>query len=147
MRPYAEGGRREILAQPKVYGFDTGFVCFARGWEELRPEDCGLLWEHLVLDTLLTIPVRRLHFWRDKQQREVDFVIPCGRDAVDVIECKWNLDALDTRGVAAFRASYPKGRNYVVTPSAVEPFPRSIGTFTWAVTPIGYLRQAVAKMG
>jgi uncharacterized protein len=147
LRPYAEGGRREILAQPKVYGFDTGFVCFARGWEELRPEDCGLLWEHLVLDTLLAMPVRRLHFWRDKQQREVDFVIPRERDAVDVIECKWNLDALETRGLAAFRASYPKGRNYVVTPSAVEPFPRSTGTFTWAVIPIGHLRQALAKIG
>lgn len=145
LRPYAEGGRREILAQPKVYGFDTGFVCFARGWEELRPEDCGLLWEHLVLDTLLTIPVRRLRFWRDKQQREVDFVIPRERDAVDVIECKWNLDALESRGLAAFRASYPKGRNYVVTPSAVEPFPLSMGAFSWAVTPIGHLRQAVGS--
>jgi len=145
LRPYAEGGRREILAQPKVYGFDTGFVCFARGWEELRPEDCGLLWEHLVLDTLLAMPVRRLHFWRDKQQREVDFVIPRKRDAVDVIECKWNLDALDTRGLAAFRASYPNGRNYVVTPSAVVPFQRTMGTSTWTVTPIGQLRQALAK--
>ena len=79
LRPFAGGGRREIVAQPKVYGFDTGFVCFARGWDSLRAEDCGLLWEHLVLETLLSIPVARLHFWRDKQQREVDFVVPRGR--------------------------------------------------------------------
>jgi len=148
LRPYAEGGRREILAQPKVYGFDTGFICFARGWKELRPEDCGLLWEHLVLDTLLSIPVRKVHFWRDKQQREMDFVIPRGRDVVDVIECKWNLDALETRGLAAFRANYPKGRNYVVSPSVTTPYARTTGEFAWEVTPVGHLRkelQAPAK--
>ena len=41
VRPYSAGGRREIVAQPKVFGFDTGFVCHARGWDQLRPEDCG----------------------------------------------------------------------------------------------------------
>ncbi|HUG09958.1 MAG TPA: AAA family ATPase, partial [Opitutaceae bacterium] len=38
LRPFAEGGRREILGQPKLYGFDTGFVCFARGWDQVRSE-------------------------------------------------------------------------------------------------------------
>ena len=28
-------------------------VCYARGWDQLRPEDCGGLWEHLMLDTLI----------------------------------------------------------------------------------------------
>jgi predicted AAA+ superfamily ATPase len=65
LRPYAAGGRREILAQPKVYGFDTGFVAYARGWDELRPDDFGLLWEHLVLDTLRSLPLPQFHFWRD----------------------------------------------------------------------------------
>jgi len=116
LRPFSGGGRREILAQPKVFGFDTGLVCHARGWDHLRAEDCGLLWEHLVLDTLIATGPHRLHFWRDKQQREVDFVIPRGREAVDAIECKWSLDSFETRGLAAFRALYPKGRNYVVCP-------------------------------
>ena len=38
IRPFRGGGRREILAQPKVFGFDTGFVCHARGWDHLRSE-------------------------------------------------------------------------------------------------------------
>ncbi|MCX8042839.1 MAG: DUF4143 domain-containing protein [Desulfobacterota bacterium] len=29
--PFHGGGRREIVRQPKLYGFDTGFVTFARG--------------------------------------------------------------------------------------------------------------------
>ncbi len=124
LRPFAGGGRRELLAQPKLYAFDTGFVCHARGWESLRNEDRGSLWEHLVLDTLLSIPVARLHFWRDKQQREVDFVVPAGRDAVDTIECKWNADAFETRGLAAFRANYTRGRNFVVSPQVEKTYRR-----------------------
>ena len=67
VRPFSAGGRREIVAQPKVFGFDTGLVCHARGWDHLRTEDCGVLWEHLVLDTLIAAGLPKIHFWRDKQ--------------------------------------------------------------------------------
>jgi len=116
LRPFSGGGKREILGQPKVFGFDTGLVCHARGWDHLRTDDCGVLWEHLVLETLVAAGLPRIHFWRDKQHREVDFVVPRGRDAVDATECKWNADAFELRGLAAFRAIYPKGNNYVVCP-------------------------------
>jgi predicted AAA+ superfamily ATPase len=104
------------LVIPGVYPFDTGFVCHARGWDRLRAEDHGVLWEHLVLETLLATELPKLHFWRDKQQREVDFVVPRGREAVDAIECKWRPQEFAARGLAAFRANYPKGRNFVVSP-------------------------------
>jgi hypothetical protein len=116
VRPFSGGGRREIVSQPKVFGFDTGMVCYARGWDQLRTEDCGVLWEHLVLDTLIAAGLQKIHFWRDKQQREVDFVAPRARDTVDAIECKWNPQAFETRGLAAFREQYPKGRNFIVSP-------------------------------
>ena len=116
VRPYSAGGRREIIAQPKVFGFDTGLICHARGWNSLRPDDCGVLWEHLVLDTLIAAGIPKIHFWRDKQQREVDFVVPTGRDSVNAIECKWKPEAFETRGLKAFRNQYPKGKNYVVSP-------------------------------
>lgn len=140
LRPYAEGGRREILAQPKAYGFDTGFVCHARGWEDLRPEDCGLLWEHLVLDTLLSLPAARVHFWRDKQQREVDFVLPRGRNVVDAIECKWRTDAFEPRNLAAFRANYPRGRNFVVSPQVQTAYEQKRGALAVTFLPIADLR-------
>jgi len=53
LRPFSGGGKREILGQPKVFGFDTGLVCHARGWDHLRTDDCSVLWEHLVLETLV----------------------------------------------------------------------------------------------
>ncbi len=142
LRPYAEGGRREILAQPKLYGFDTGFVCHVHGWDGLRPEDCGLLWEHLVLDTLLSIPVPKLCFWRDKQKREVDFVIPRGRTAVDTIECKWNADAFAVHGLTAFRESYPHGKNFVISPQITARYRRKMGKLEVEFLPIQEIRAS-----
>jgi predicted AAA+ superfamily ATPase len=48
----ADGG--EMLRRPKAYGFDTGFVAFVRGWNDIRDDDRGHLWENLVLDILRT---------------------------------------------------------------------------------------------
>ena len=144
VRPYSAGGRREIVAQPKVFGFDTGLVCHARGWDHLRTEDCGVLWEHLVLDTLIAAGAPKIHFWRDKQQREVDFVVPHGRDAVDAVECKWNPEAFETRGLAAFREQYPKGKNYAVSPLNGPAYERVQGGLKISIVSPGELRQAMA---
>jgi len=135
VRPYHAGTRREIVKQPKVYGFDTGFVAFARGWESLRPDDRGPLWEHVVLEHLLAhLPDRTIATWRDKVDHEVDFVVAGARDQVDAIECKWSDRAFSPVNLHAFRAMHPQGRNFVVTPRSGPPLTRSIGglevTFT-----------------
>jgi predicted AAA+ superfamily ATPase len=117
VRPYHGGGQKELVKLPKVYGFDTGFVSFARGWDPLRPEDYGVLWEHLVLEHLQAhAPDLSVQYWRDKAGREVDFVLARARGEADAIECKWDPAAFDPTGLAAFRVRHPKGRNYLVTP-------------------------------
>ncbi|MEO7297749.1 MAG: ATP-binding protein [Verrucomicrobiota bacterium] len=143
VRPFSAGGRREIVAQPKVFGFDTGLVCHARGWDHLRSEDCGVLWEHLVLDTLIAAGLPKIHFWRDKQQREVDFVVPRGREAADAIECKWKPESFETRGLAAFREQYPKGKNYVVSPLNCPAYERVQDGLKISIVSPGELRQAM----
>jgi len=144
VRPFSAGGRREIVAQPKVFGFDTGLICHARGWDQLRPDDCGVLWEHLVLDTLIASGLEKIHFWRDKQHREVDFVVPRGRDHVDAIECKWKADAFEARGLAAFRQQYPKGRNFVVSPLAGPAYERVRESMSLSIVSPRELRLAMA---
>lgn len=119
LRPFHDGGSQELTHQPKIYAFDTGFVAWSRGWNELRPPDCGHLWEHVVLETLQAEVVgqgRRVHFWRDRQQREVDFVVPAGRGAAHAIECKWSTQGFETRGLGGFRGAHPKGKNFLVVP-------------------------------
>ena len=123
VRPFTSRRSAEIVAAPRVYGFDTGFVAHYRGWRELRSEDRGALWEHFVLNELLArVEVDRLHYWRDKRGHEVDFILARpGRDPI-AIECKWSaMRADELRGVAAFRRAYPEGENYVVASDATRP--------------------------
>ncbi len=147
LRPFSGGGRRELIARPKLYGFDTGFVCHARGWDRLRPEDCGLLWEHLVLDTLLATPVQKVHFWRDEARREVDFVVPKAGGLVDAIECKWNPEAFEANALRTFREAYPEGRNFVLSPQVMTAYERRMGDLRVEFLPIADLRQAVGVGG
>jgi len=128
VRPFHGGGRNELVKMPKCYAFDTGFVSFVRGWDPLRAEDFGALWEHLVLEHLQALfPDLPVRYWHDKSGREVDFVLAHRRDAVDAIECKWNPAAFDSSALQVFRGFYPKGRNYLVTPSGDPPYTKRFG--------------------
>ena len=127
IRPFHGNGDSELVKQPKIYAFDTGFVAHENGWTDLHPEERGLLWENIVLEHLLSRPLQpEVRYWRDKLQREVDFVVPRGRAVVDAYECKWDLRRIDVKGLAAFRALYPKGANYIVAPAVEAPYKRTI---------------------
>lgn len=118
VRPFHGGGRRELVKMPKIYGFDTGFVSFFKGWDPLRPEDCGILWEHFVLEWMQALrPDSRICYWRDSSGREVDFVIGDGRGKAHAVECKWDPRSFDPAGLAVFRGFYPAGSNFLVCPS------------------------------
>lgn len=137
--PYRGGGRRELVKRPKVYGFDTGFVTHVRGWDRIRDDDRGLLWEHLVLDCIRAKPgMEAPCFWRDKSGREVDFVVPRGTD-VDTYECKINPDRFSPESLFVFRRAYPRGRNFLVCPGIAEPYDRRSKDLTVRVIGAGEL--------
>ena len=143
VRPYHGNGQNEITKMPKLYAFDTGFVSYVRGWDPLRQDDLGQLWEHLVLEQLqASFPNTTIRYWRDKSGREVDFVIEHRRDEVDAIECKWNPAAFDAGALETFRKYYPNGRNYLVSPSGDPGFERQYGTVQVRVcTPSEFMQR------
>ncbi len=118
IRPYSLHPATEIKLAPRVYGFDTGFVCHMRGWYSLRPTDNGPLWEHIVLNEIkgqLQEEELRIHYWRDKQGHEIDFVILKNRHHKPIaVECKWTYRSFNPEGILLFRNKYPAGKNYVV---------------------------------
>ncbi len=121
--PFHGGGKREIVSRPKCYAFDTGFVTFEKGWDTIRDEDRGLLWEHLVLDTLHhRWGNEDIFYWQDKSRREVDFVIRRERNLIDLVECKINPEKLNISPIKAFRSFYSDGRNYIVSPAVKQPY-------------------------
>lgn len=82
--------------------------------DQLRNEDSGALLEDLTLDLLRAyFPAAKIRFWRDKQQREIDFVIPGPGGEVTAIECKGSGTG-NTRNLDAFRGLYPDGRDLLV---------------------------------
>lgn len=127
VRPFSTRRRSEILSAPKVYGFDTGFVCFYKGWRDLRLDDLGLLWEHYVLNELQgRLQIRNIHYWRDKQNHEVDFIWP-NRDGHPIaIEVKWSVGQFDVAGLRAFRRIYKQGSNFVVCHDVTRPYRRLV---------------------
>ncbi len=115
IRPFSRHRPTEIVAAPKIYGFDTGFVCYHRGWNELRTDDMGYLWEHFVLNEIHgVLQTRRIHYWRDKRKHEIDFVHVKRGGQPAAIECKWSADGFDPKNLLAFRRLHPNGDNYVV---------------------------------
>jgi len=128
IRPFSTRQPNEIVAAPKVYGFDTGFVCYYRGWQELREDDLGMMWEHFVLNELMTrTQSRDVAYWRDKRGHEVDFVLARRRKKPLAIECKWSADSFDPTNLRAFRQQHPEGENVVVAQDVGRAFGRTFG--------------------
>lgn len=123
LRPFRGGSAGEIVSRPKCYAFDTGFVTFERGWTRIREDDRGILWEHLVLDSLrFRHPDEDIFYWRDKSGREVDFVVRRTEGRLDTYECRIDPDEVNPAPVVAFRRRYPLGRDHIVVPVARRPY-------------------------
>lgn len=128
IRPFSTSRATEIVSAPRVYGFDTGFVCYFRGWERLRREDMGILWEHFVLNELHAhLSPREIHYWRSKHGNELDFVIVQRGKPPVAVECKWSANDFDADNVKVFRNRYEEGENFVVAADVDRGFERRYG--------------------
>lgn len=125
IKPFSSYRPTEIVSAPKVYAFDTGFVCYYRGWHELRNDDLGILWEHFILNEMHAhTQTRDIFYWRDKRGHEVDFIWKRrGRYPV-AIECKWKAADFEATNILSFRRQYPEGENIVVAADILKPFRR-----------------------
>jgi uncharacterized protein len=148
VRPHSEGGSAEIVAAPRVFGFDTGFVCYHRGWSELRADDVGILLEHLFLNEVHAHGTSfGVHYWRDKAHHEVDFVLlRRGADPV-AVECKVSERAFDANGLAAFRRRYPEGANWLVIPEGEGRWTTTVRGMDVEVLPLGEVETALRAAG
>ncbi len=110
IRPFSTRRPTEIVAAPKVYGFDTGFICYYRGWQDLRDDDLGTLWEHFVLNEIMArSQSREVFYWRDKRGHE------------------WSANNFDPTNLLAFRYQHPEGDNLVLAHDVERAFTRSYG--------------------
>jgi uncharacterized protein len=151
IRPYSTRKPTEIVMAPKIYGFDTGFVNYAKGRSELRAEDTGLMWEHCVLNEIHAhLQIRSINYWRDKRDNEIDFVIGNrAGNGLTTIECKFNSFSDDTlssgimKNFEAFRAIYPEGDNFIVSHNIDTPYRK---TYKDSVVHFVHPRDLIKKL-
>jgi hypothetical protein len=89
--------REQAATNRKIYCIDNGFVT-ARA-VQFSP-DTGRLAENLVAVALhkrMLDGACELYFWKDAQQREVDFVVKEGRRVTQLIQVCWDMTAAHTR--------------------------------------------------
>lgn len=126
IRPFSTHRPTEIISAPKVYAFDTGFMCYYRGWPALRWEDLGELWEHFVLNEVQAdLQTRNISYWRDKRGHEVDFILNNRKGQPIAIECKWSASEFEAVNLKAFRRVYPEGTNFVVANDVTKGYSKS----------------------
>lgn len=146
LRAYHKRASNEIIAAPKVYLFDTGFITYFKGFTEVNPYDLGYYWEHFVLNEILSFLDRDvIHFWRDKQKNEVDFVIKLRGKSPIAIECKWQAKEFDSKALLKFRELHDGDQNYLVAADAQQVSEKKYGPLRVKVLPLAKLKEYLIK--
>ena len=89
MTPYFRNTRKEITKAPVVYFYDMGMRNYALGlFGNLNnPNEMGFVFENFVFSILrehIKFSGASLHFWRTKDNAEVDFVVNFGKNILPV---------------------------------------------------------------
>ena len=106
VRPYHRNIARALLKEPKVYLNDTGLV---KGDDGARFENACAVMLHAAVQQRRDAEGAdtALHYIRDKERREIDFVVCAQDEPAQLIECKW-ADASVPPYLAATAARFPK---------------------------------------
>lgn len=114
--------KRDLVLTPKFYYFDVGV------YRSIRPQgplDSVSELDGAAYETLLLQHLRAyndyfelgysLHYWRTRDQKEVDFVL-YGNNGFHAFEVKRkaSLDKKDMRGLRAFGQDYPEAKRYLI---------------------------------
>ncbi len=97
LEPYFANLGKRLVKTPKLYLSDTGLLCYLLGLDDVTlPQSpyLGAVWETAVYAQLRKLREGKgskttLNFYRDAQQREVDFVMSSGGDRL-LLEVKWS---------------------------------------------------------
>lgn len=134
LEPWFHNPSKRLVKSPKVYFCDSGLLCFLLGVNEENLIDSpfkGQIWETLVFAELRKIsqtanqPVP-IWFYRDQQQREIDFVLE-GGGFLSFAECKWkeNPDKNDIKTIMVLdkevnknASPYQGGQHYLISRTA-----------------------------
>ena len=124
VRPFSTRRRSEILSALKSMALIRVLYVFIKVGGTSGSMISGLLWEHYVLNELQgRLQIRNIHYWRDKQNHEVDFIWPKQGRAPRSPSKSNGPWGNSTR---AFRRIYKQGSNFVVCHDVTRPYRRLV---------------------
>ncbi|MDP4011509.1 MAG: ATP-binding protein [Candidatus Roizmanbacteria bacterium] len=118
IRPYSTNKRTELVKNPKVYFFDSGFRNYVLG--DFRPfdkrQDIGALIENYIFTALSyhQTMASKINFWRTKSGAEVDFIIE-KQGSIIPIEVKYSSSPVIGKSLYSFFDKYKPNKAYMIT--------------------------------
>jgi predicted AAA+ superfamily ATPase len=106
--PFTKSAQRRLIQHPRYYLFDVGVLNGALGTFEISQDRIGNLFEHLVLQMLLSELKAhdldyRLSVYRTEAGAEVDFVLEVGRKVFAIeVKASRTVGKSDFRGLKSF---------------------------------------------
>ncbi len=88
--PFFGSTRTEVRKMPKMYFWDTGMRNFAKYFRDFpladfsERKDKGFLLENFIFSELIKTGLPDIHFWRTKDEAEVDFVVQKGGKPIPI---------------------------------------------------------------
>lgn len=146
VEPFTKSVKRRLVQHPRYYLFDVGVLNGALRNFEVSADRVGVLFEHLVLQVILSeIASRdldcRVSVYRTEGGAEVDFVVEIDRRVFAVeVKTSRRAHASDLRGLKSFGAFY--GRAH--TPLVIYRGERALTIDGVDILP---LEAALARMG
>jgi predicted AAA+ superfamily ATPase len=121
LKSYSTNDRKEVTKMSKIYFWDNGIRNAII--DDFRPlelrNDTGALWENFLVSERLkmkawTDNTSKSYFWRNKQQREVDYIEEQYGE-LTAFELKWNTEKKH-KVTLAFTNAYPTAKTEIITP-------------------------------
>lgn len=110
--PYFRNKRKEIVKSPIIYFYDLGLRNYALGafGDERSIERDGFIFQNFIFNCLkekLLFSGRDIHFWRSKDNSEVDFVVVGGEEIIPIeVKFKEMKQPLVERSLRSFIEKY-----------------------------------------
>ena len=109
--PYFKNKLKEISKSPKIYFLDTGIRNYIlndfRTFIDPTRQDVGSVLEQVTL-RCLGAPIKNVYYWRDKNQKEIDFVLEGVGLVPNLYECKWAYETIKVDTIESFKAIHNK---------------------------------------
>ncbi len=112
VRPYHKNLRSELYKQPKVFFYDSGLMQML--WLKRFPQNIiGTVFETNVFSELVKkFGPNKIHFWRTKDKKEIDFILTQDPNLPLPIEVKLRVSAVRLQPIKHFNTKYNLPKDY-----------------------------------